>query len=228
MKRFYKQVSVTPDLGIALDGRPVRTPGRLPLLLPNAALAEAIAGEWRLQGADILPQTMPLTGLANAAIERIAPDTVGFAAGLAAYAESELLCYRADAPPALVARQADIWDPILAWARARYDVGFVLVEGIMHRPQPSAMLARLSEALAARNAFELAALSHIVTISGSLVIALAVLEGELAPNAAFDAAHLDELWQAEHWGEDDFALDQRAAHRADFLAACAFLSLLRA
>lgn len=228
MKRFYKQVSVTPELGLALDGRPVRTPGRLPLILPNTGLAEAVAGEWKLQGTDILPHTMPLTGLANAAIERIAPDTAGFAAGLSAYAESELLCYRAEAPPPLVARQAEVWDPILAWARARYDVGFVLVEGIMHRPQPSETLARLSEALAARNTFELAALSQIVTISGSLVIALAVLEGELAPDPAFDAAHLDELWQAEEWGEDDFALDQRAAHRADFLAACDFLRLLRA
>jgi chaperone required for assembly of F1-ATPase len=227
MRRFYKQASVTPDLGIALDGRPVRTPGRLPLLLPNLALAEAIAEEWRTQGDEIMPQAMPLTGLANAAIERIAPDTTAFAAGLAAYGESELLCYRAEGPEALVARQRQVWDPILAWARARYDIGFVLVEGIMHRPQPPETLARLSVALAARNAFELAALSPIVTISGSLVIARAVLEGELDPDAAFDAGHLDELWQAEQWGEDDFARDQRDARRADFLAACGFLRLLR-
>ncbi len=227
MRRFYKQASVTPDLGIALDGRPVRTPGRLPLVLPNLALAEAIAEEWRTQGDEILPQAMPLTGLANAAIERIAPDTSGFAAGLAAYGESELLCYRAEGPAPLVMRQVEVWDPIIAWARARYDIGFVLVEGIMHRPQPPETLARLSEALAARNTFELAALSPIVTISGSLVIALAVLEGELDPDAAFDAGHLDELWQAEQWGEDDFARDQRDARRADFLAACGFLRLLR-
>ncbi len=227
MKRFYKQVSVTPDLGIMLDSRPVRTPGRLPLVLPNAALAEAVAGEWREQGDDIVPHSMPLTGLANAAIERIAPDPVSFAAGLAAYAESELLCYRAEEPEPLVERQAAVWDPILAWARARYDVDFVLVEGIMHRPQPPAMLARLSAALSARTAFELAALSPIITISGSLVIALAVVEGALEPEAAFDAGQVDELWQAEQWGEDDFALDQRAAHRADFLAACTFLRLLR-
>ncbi len=227
MKRFYKQASVTPDLGIALDGRPVRTPGRLPLILPNAALAEAVAAEWQAQGEDIVPQAMPMTGLANAAIERIAPDSMGFAAGLAAYAETELLCYRAEGPEPLVARQAEMWDPILAWARTRYDAGFVLVEGIMHKPQPPETLARLSEAVAARNAFELAALSPIVTISGSLVIALAVLEGELDPDAAFDAGHLDELWQAEQWGEDDFARDQRDARRADFLAACGFLRLLR-
>lgn len=228
MKRFYKQASVTPDLGIALDGRPVRTPGRLPLILPNAALAEAVAAEWQAQGEDIVPQSMPMTGLANAAIERIAPDSTGFAAGLVAYAETELLCYRAEGPEPLVARQAALWDPILAWARTRYDAGFVLVEGIMHKPQPQATLARLSEAVAARNAFELAALSPIVTISGSLVIALAVLESALDPDAAFDAGHLDEIWQAEQWGEDDFARDQRDARRADFLAACTFLGLLRA
>ena len=227
MKRFYKAVGVTPELGIALDGRPVRTPGKLLLVLPNAALADAVAEEWRAQEQDIDPHSMPLTGFANAAIERIAPDPAAFAASLATYAESELLCYRADAPPELVARQAAVWDPILGWARQRYDIGFTLVEGIMHQPQPGATLARLGDAMAARSAFELAALSPIVTISGSLVIALAVAENAIDPEAAFDAAHLDELWQVEQWGEDDFALDQRAAHRADFLAACGFLRLLR-
>ena len=226
MKRFYKAVAVTPDLGVALDARPVRTPGKLPLILPNAALAEAVADEWRAQGEEILPQTMPLTGLANAAIERVAPDMAAFSASLATYCETELLCYRADAPPGLVARQAALWDPVLEWARRRYDVSFTLVTGIMHRPQPDETLIRLTAAMAAHAAFELAALSPIVTISGSLVIALAVAEGAISPNAAFDAGHLDELWQAEQWGEDDFALDQRAAHRADFLSACAFLTLL--
>lgn len=226
MKRFYKCATVSDDLGILLDGRPVRTPGRLPLVLPNASLAAAVAEEWQAQGDEIVPQSMPLTGLANAAIERIAPDPASFAESLSLYAESELLCYRASEPAPLVLRQKSVWDPILAWATARYDVGFTLVEGIMHRRQPPAMLARLSEALSARSAFELAALSPIVTISGSLVIALAVLEGVLEPQAAFDAGQLDELWQAEQWGEDDFALDQRAAHLADFLAACTFLRLL--
>lgn len=226
MRRFYKAVAVTPDLGIALDGRPVRTPGKLLLILPNAALAGAVADEWRAQGDDVVPHSMPLTGLANAAIERIGPDPAAFAASLTTYAESELLCYRADAPPELVARQAATWDPILEWARRRYDVSFTLVTGIMHRSQPDQTLIRLGSALGAHSAFELAGLSPIVTISGSLVIALAVAEDAISPEAAFDAAHLDELWQAEQWGEDDFALDQRAAHRRDFLAACRFLALL--
>ena len=228
MKRFYTAVAATPERGIALDGRPVRTPGKHPLILPNAGLAEAVAAEWQAQGDDIVPQSMPLTGLANAAIERVAPDAIGFAMGLAIYAETELLCYRADAPPELVTRQEAVWDPILEWARRRYDVNFTLVAGIIHQPQPDETLKRLRAAIQSNGAFELAALSPIVTISGSLVIALAVAEGAITPDAAFDAAHLDELWQAEQWGEDDFALDLRAAHRADFLAACDFLRLLRA
>lgn len=227
MKRFYKEVSVSPDLGILLDRRPVRTPGRLALALPNAALAEAVAEEWRTVGEEIDPRAMPLTGLANAAVERIAPDPGVFAAGLAAYAQSELLCYRADSPPDLVSRQQAVWDPILDWARTRYDVSFTLVAGIMHKPQPPETIARLADAVAARSAFELAAFSPIVTIAGSLVIGLALAEDALDPEAAFDAAHLDELWQAEQWGEDELALDQRASHRADFLAACRFLRLSR-
>jgi chaperone required for assembly of F1-ATPase len=226
MKRFYKTVSVTPERGILLDARPVRTPAKALLILPNDGLAEAVAVEWRAQGADIVPHSMPCTGLANAVIDRVAPNPAAFAAGLSQYAESELLCYLAGDPPDLVARQDAVWGPLLAWARARYDVGFTLVTGIMHQPQPPETLVRLSAAMAARSPWELAALSPIVTISGSLVMALAVVEHEIAPDAGFDAAHLDELWQAEQWGEDWMAADARAAHRKDFLDACAFLRLL--
>ena len=226
MKRFYKAVSVTPERGILLDERPLKTPSKIPLILPNEALAEAVASEWREQGDEILPQSMKFTGLANAAIERVASDPAAFSQGLAVYGESELLCYRADAPPGLVIRQEAEWDPVLEWARRRFDVSFTLVTGIMHQAQPDETLVRLGMAMAAYDAFALAALSPIVTISGSLVIALAVAEAAITPEAAFDVAHLDELWQAEQWGEDDFALDARAAHRADFLAACDFLRLL--
>ncbi len=226
MKRFYKTVSVTPERGILLDARPVRTPAKALLILPNDGLAEAVADEWRAQGADIVPHSMPCTGLANAVIDRVAPDPAVFAAGLSRYAESELLCYRAGDPPPLVARQDAIWNPLLAWARVRYDVGFTIVTGIMHQHQPPETLSRLDAAVAALSPWELAALSPIVTIAGSLVIALAVVERESEPDAAFDAAHLDELWQAEQWGEDWMAADQRAAHRKDFLDACRFLRLL--
>jgi chaperone required for assembly of F1-ATPase len=226
MKRFYTSVSVTADGGIALDNRIVKTPAKVPLLLPNAALAEAVADEWRAQEDVVNPHLMPFTGLANAAIDRVAPDMPAFALGLAAYAECELLCYRAAEPPALVARQDAVWNPVLVWARGRFDISFTLVTGIMHQAQPDRMLSRLAQALATYDAWALAPLNPIITISGSLVLALAVAEGHMAPDAAFDAAHLDELWQAEQWGEDDFALEARALHRRDFLSACHFLNLL--
>lgn len=226
MKRFYKTVSVTAERGILLDARPVRTPRKAPLTLSTNALAEAVAEEWRAQDVEIKPETMRLSGLANAAIDLIAPDTTGYAAGLAVYAESDLLCYRADEPPDLVERQLAAWEPLLEWAQTRYDVTFTRVSGIMHQAQPTQTVSRLAAAIAARNAFELAALSHIVTINGSLVIALAVLEREIEADAAFDVAHLDELWQAEQWGEDWMAADARTLRRAEFVSACRFLRLL--
>lgn len=227
MKRFYKDVAVSAERDILLDGRPVKTPARVALILPNNALANAAADEWRAQGEEIDPRSMPVTGLANAAIDRVAADPQAFAASLAQYAETELLCYRADSPPELVNRQAQRWDPLLDWARARYGVEFTLVAGIMHQPQPMATISRLGEAIASADTFALAALSPIVTIGGSFVLALALLEEAVLPDDAFDLAHLDELWQAEQWGEDALALAGREARKRDFLAACRFLELVR-
>jgi chaperone required for assembly of F1-ATPase len=226
MKRFWKDVTVDAELAVRLDDRPVRTPGRVPLSLPTGTLAEAVADEWRGVAEDIDPRAMPLTGLANAAIDRITPDPVAFAAGLAAYGESDLLCYRAESPPDLVARQAALWDPPLDWARERYDVHFEIAAGVMHRPQPEATIERLGVAIAARAAFELAPLSTIVTITGSLVLALALAERAMDADAVWAAANLDEDWQAEHWGEDDLAGKTRAAHQREFEAAARFLSLV--
>ena len=206
-------MTVDAERGVRLDGKPVRTPGRLPLVLPTDALAEAVADEWRAVEGEIDPRAMPLTGLANAAIERVAADPALFAANLAAYAESDLLCYRADAPPDLVARQAAAWDPPLAWATQRYDVHFELATGVMHRPQPDATIERLAVAVAARDAFELAALSPIVTITGSLVLGLALVERAMDADAVWAAANLDEDWQAEQWGEDDPWRSRRACGR---------------
>jgi len=229
MKRFYAAVTVLAEeggYGVRLDDRPLRTPGRAPLLLPCTALAEGVAEEWRAQGETIEPRAMPLTGLANAAIDQVAPDCALFARGLADYAGADLLCYRAEGPASLVAREAAAWDPLLDWARARYDVRFTLAAGIVHTPQPPETVARLREAIAGRGPFALAGLSPLVTIGGSLVAALAVAEGAVAAEEAFAATHLDEYWQAERWGEDAEAAEARAARKRDFLAAARFLALL--
>jgi chaperone required for assembly of F1-ATPase len=225
MKRFWTGVSVV-DGGVLLDGKPVRTPGRLPLVLRTPQLAEAVAAEWRAVDGEIDPRAMRLTGLANAAIERIAPAPEVFAAGLASYAETDLLCYRADEPAELVARQAAMWDPPLDWARGRYDVHFTIATGIVHQAQPPATVTRLAEALGAQDAWTLAALSPIVTLTGSLVLALALAEAAIDPDAAWDAAELDATWQAERWGQDAQAAEALAARRVEYDAAVAFLRLI--
>lgn len=213
--------------GIALDGRPVRTPGRAPLVAPTPALAEAIADEWRGVGETLDPRAMPLTGLANAAIDRIAPDPAAFARGLSAYAASDLLCYRADTPEPLVERQRAAWDPLLNWARGRYDVHFEVADGVMPTPQPPATLARIAEAVAALDAWQLAGLSPVVTVSGSVVAGLALVEGAATAEQAWAAGQIDEAWQAEQWGDDPLAVQARDAHRRDFDAGARFLALLK-
>lgn len=226
MKRFWRQVAIDAEGVVRLDDRPVRTPGRVPLALPTAALAAAVADEWRAVDGELDPRDMPLTGLSNAAIDRVAPDPRAFAAGLAAYGASDLTCYRAADPPELVARQAELWDPPLAWARSRYDVHFELARGVMPVEQPAATLARLGEAIAARDPFELAGLSPVVTITGSLVLALSLIEGALSSEQVWTAAHVDEDWQIELWGQDDLARVARDLKKREYDAAVRFLSLL--
>lgn len=226
VKRFYEGAAVGEGRAILLDGRPVKTPGRHPLAAPSDALAEAIADEWEAQEDLIDPRSMPLTGLANAAIDRIAPDAPAFARGLAAYGESDLLCYRAEGPAPLAARQSALWDPILAWAQQRYDAVFEIATGVIHMKQPEDSLARLRATLALRDPFQLAGLSPLVTVSGSLLIALALAEGELSLDQAWAAATIDEQWQIEQWGEDEEAVATLAARRRDFSAGARFLALL--
>ena len=226
MKRFWINVALDEGRAVSLDGKPVRTPGRVPLALPTEALAEAVAGEWRAVEGEIDPRAMPLTGLANAAIDRVGADPALFARGLAVYAESDLLCYRADAPDDLVARQQAAWNPLLDWARARYDVHLETATGILHRAQPAATLTRLGEAIATRDAFALAALSPIVTIGGSLIAALALAENAATPEQVWDAITLDEDYQAERWGRDPLAAAGIEARRRDFDAGVRMLELL--
>ncbi|RDE06192.1 ATP12 family chaperone protein [Sphingomonas aracearum] len=227
MKRFWTEVTVDAEGVVRLDDRPVRTPGRVPLALPSSPLAELVAEEWRAVGDILDPREMPLTGLANAAIDRIAPAADAFAAGLAAYGESDLLYYRAEEPPPLAERQAAAWDPLLDWAQSRYDVHFEVATGILHVPQPPATLARLAEAVSARGPFELAGLSPVVTITGSLIAALALAERAADPETVWQASLIDEAWQAEQWGEDPLALEARENRRRDFDAAARFLLLAR-
>lgn len=227
MKRFWQDVTVTADGGIALDGRPVRTPGRLPLVVPYPALGEAIADEWRAVEETIDPRAMPLTGLANAAIERIAPDAAAFAGGIAVYGGSDLLCYRAEPGP-LADRQAAIWEPVLDWARERFDVDFTVTDGVMPVEQPPRTLARLREAVVALSPWQLAPLSPTVSLTGSLLLGLAVVERAIDADTAWAAAHVDEDWQAEQWGEDALAAETRAARASDYRAAIRFLDLIRA
>lgn len=229
MKRFWKDVALIDEGGswaIGLDSRLLKTPARATLLVEPRPLAEAIAAEWRACGEEIDPRRMPLTGLANAANDHVAPDPERFAASLAQYAEGDLLCYRADHPPKLVAAQGAAWDPLLDWARQRFGVDFVIATGIMHVPQPEATVAALGAALKCASPSQLAALSPIVTIGGSLVTALALFEHAIDVDTAWKAVTVDERWQIEQWGADDEAVTSLANRRADFEAAARFLDLL--
>ncbi|MEO5972099.1 MAG: ATP12 family protein [Sphingomicrobium sp.] len=229
MKRFWAAAAVVADgagWAIQLDGRAVRTPARAMLTVASKPLAEAIAGEWAAVGDSVEPGSMPLTELANAAIDHVAPDPNAFAAGLAKYAEGDLFCYLAEGPPKLVDRQAEHWDALLNWARRRFDIDFATTQGLLHIAQPAATVERLAHAVAFLDAFRLAGLAPLVTIGGSLVAALAVLEGAVTAEQAWAAVCIDEAWQIEQWGDDAEAVAAMAGRRREFLAAARFLELL--
>ncbi|MEV5020316.1 ATPase [Sphingobium sp. LMA1-1-1.1] len=231
MKRFYQDAAVVAGesgFEIHLDGRPVRTPAREPLALPTHRLAEAVAEEWRAQGDVVDPRSMPFTGLANGAIDQIAPNRESFAAGIARYAESDLLCYRAEGPTELVVRESAAWDPLLEWAMARYDVAFRVTQGIIPVAQPDETLARLTAVVTAFDPFTLAGLSTLVTLSGSLVCGLAVVEGGHDADLIWTAAEIDEAWEVEQWGEDKEAAARSAQRRHEFAMARAFCETTRA
>ena len=229
MKRFWNEVVVIPDdggWGIALDGRPVRTPQRAPLAVSSPALAEAIAAEWRGVGETIDPAAMPMTGLTNAAIDLAAPDLAAFAVPVAAYAESDLFCYRDARDAVLQAEQAAAWNPLLGWAEERYDVEFALAQGVLPVAQPEATVAALQDAVFAQDQWRTTALTPLVTIGGSLVAGLALVEGAYNADALWEAVSLDELYQERRWGADSEAQKARAAKQRDWDNAARFLSLL--
>ena len=229
MKRFWKDVATEREPGgwtITLDGKPVRTPARAALSVPTQALAEAIALEWRSVGAAVDPRAMPLTGLVNAAIDRVKPQRQAFAEGLARYAGTDLACYRAESPHELVLRQEQSWDGLLSWARRRFDVDFVTTRGSMPVEQPAPTIERLSHAVGMLDPFRLTGLSPLVTIGGSLIAALAVEGKAIAPEDAWAAVSIDEHWQLEQWGADTEAEAALENRRRDFLGSARFLELL--
>jgi chaperone required for assembly of F1-ATPase len=232
MKRFWKVAEAVPgeDGGWAfrLDGRAVRTPARAPLAVPGEALARVIVGEWDAQGEEIDPASMPMTGFANATIDRVLPALGDFRGQIAAYAESDLLCYRADEPEPLVERERASWDPLLDWARGRFGVEFAVTAGILPVDQPARTLAALRGAVEALDPWLLAGVATLTQIGGTLVGTLALLDDAIEAEALFDAASLDERWQAELWGEDWEFTDRLARRGAEFLDAARWCALVRA
>jgi chaperone required for assembly of F1-ATPase len=229
MKRVYKSVAtraVENGWGVTLDGRPLRTPAKRDLQVPSEALAAAIAAEWEAQEPDIRPETMPLTRLVATAIDRTAAERDKIVAEVAGYAGTDLLCYRAEHPPALAARQEAMWQPLLDWAAGRYDAGLTVTAGIVPEAQSPASLQAYAGVVAALDDFRLTALHAATGACGSLVIALALYEGRLDAEAAFAASQLDETFQIEAWGEDTEATNRRAALARDIEATARFLALL--
>ena len=216
MKRFYKEVSVAPaDDGFAvlLDGRPVKTPARNKLVLPTEKLATAIAAEWRGQGEEIIATSMPLLRLANSVIDGVTAKWDEVVDAVMRFAENDLLCYRAHQPPELVARQSAGWDPWLDWVRRRHDANMTLAVGLNHVDQTPDALAALRQAVEELDPFALGALHVIASITGSLVLALAVADGAANGAQVFHLSRIDEIYQSEKWGED-----AEAAKRATALA----------
>ncbi len=237
MKRFWSEVTVVAveagevgadGFAIRLDRRPLRTPAKAPCLLPTRALAEAVAAEWAAVQGRVDPAAMPLTRAANSAIDRVTPEREAVAVMIAAYGEADLICYRASDPHALARRQAEAWDPLVAWVARALGADLVLAEGVVHVAQSPECLTRLAAAVRAHGPWELTALYDLVSISGSLVIGLAVSHGHLDAAAAWPLARIDEDWNFEEWGEDAEAAAVAARRRADFLNASRLLELVRA
>ena len=227
-KRFWTEATVMRDASgwhVLLDDRPVRTPAKAPMYLPTEAMAQAIAGEWAAQGEELDPLSMPVTRSANSAIDRVATQHREVAEMLAAYAETDLLCHRADGPERLRQRQDAGWDPLLDWAEERFGARLVPVTGILPTKQPRTALDRLSEAVHGCDPFRLTALHDLVGLSGSLVLGLAVAHGRLAPSDGWSLSRIDEDWQIEQWGEDEQATEVAVRKYGEFAHAMRFWTL---
>ncbi|WP_323767144.1 ATP12 family chaperone protein [Antarctobacter sp.] len=227
-KRFWQNAEVADaeaGYAVTLDGRGVKTPAKTPLVVPTEALAREIAAEWAAQEERVNPNTMPFTRMANSALDKVAPQHAAVADMLAAYGDSDLLCYRADTPEGLVNRQQQGWDPLLDWAEASFDARLMPVVGVMYHPQDPAALARLTAQVHGQSSFALAAFHDLVSMSGSLVLALAVIKGACDPAEAWALSRIDETWQEEQWGVDEDAAKLAQRKRGEFLHAAVFHSL---
>jgi len=228
MKRFYKAAAVDggdDGYGILLDGRPVRTPGRVLLRVATEGLATALCDEWDGQGDEIDPLSMPLTQLTNTAIDRTPELRDAMIAELVRYGGTDLVCYRADHPQTLVERQDTQWQPLVDWLRQQYDIGLLTVTGVLPQPQNPAALVRLERLMAAYDDFRLTALHMGATSAGSVVIGLALMEGVVDAAQAANAAQLDDLHQIERWGAEEELETRLAQGRADIEVAWRFRSL---
>lgn len=228
-KRFYANAGVGETDGgftVTLDGKPIKTPSGRTVIVPVRSLAETIAAEWNAQGEFIEPLTMPVTRFANSVLQGVVDNVVAVADDVAKYFESDLLFYRAGHPEGLVAREATHWDPVLFWARDALGAHFILAEGVMHVRQPENAVAVARAALPG-DAWEIAALHVITTLTGSALLALALFRGVIDPDQAWAAAHVDEDWNAEKWGVDEEVAARRAAKLVDFNAVTAVLKELR-
>ncbi|MDA9020146.1 ATPase [Flavimaricola sp.] len=231
-KRFWKDVHVEEDgshLLVRLDDKPLKTPSKLTLHLPTRDLAEWVADEWRAQDGVVDPDTMPATRFANSAVEKVAPQFDEVARLVASYGETDLVCYRAEQPAALVDRQADGWDPLVEWVADTFGARLRIASGVMPVTQEQAALEVLASEVRGMNAFALAGFHDLVSLSGSLVIGLAVARGALDPLRGWDTSRIDETWQAEQWGFDEEAEEYASRKRAAFLDAERFyrLSIVR-
>jgi chaperone required for assembly of F1-ATPase len=226
-KRFWTDVTVVAEpggFGIGLDNRRVKTPAKAPLLVPTEALAQAIAAEWQAQQGKIVPASMPFTRSANSAIDKVAPQRVEVTDLIAAYGDADLICYRATGPDRLVRQQAEAWDPLMAWS-AGLGAPLVAKAGVMHVPQAPTSLAALRARVDALDLFALTAFHDLVSLSGSLVIGLALIEGLHPPERLWDLSRIDESWAIEVWGADEEAIAVAALKQRDFLHAAAFYNL---
>ena len=221
-KRFWKEVSVaeTDDgFAIELDGRRIKTPAKAALLAPTRAMADAIAAEWDAQDGEVNPASMPFTRSANAAIDKVRIQHAEVADMLAAYGDADLLCYRADSPSGLAARQAIIWDPALDWAEATLGARLEPRNGLMHAAQNPNALARLTAQVHALDDFQLAGFHDLVSLSGSLILGFAAAQNWRPANEIWEMSRVDELWQEDQWGRDEEAHEVAEIKREAFMHA---------